>query len=136
MNLREYQFSILSFVPSILRDERANLGVVVFDDATATMSCAFLPDCAPKIAALAPGFNITGMVGAVDGYRRRFEEGHPPISAEGNVRLSAQFGVLAGAMRNQLQLSEPKSWPSSSLDAAGRELYDLHVRPVGSPADA
>jgi len=48
-----------------------------------------------------------------------------------SARLSEQFRRLAGAMRNQLRMSEPKSWPAGSLDSAVRELYELHVRPVG-----
>jgi hypothetical protein len=130
MTLHEYRYSVLRFVPSIVRDEAVNVGVIVIDDANEATASAFLPDSAPKITALAPGYNVDGIIGAIDTIRRRLDGQHEPAPADAWIRSSEQLRVLAGAMKNQLQLSEPRPWHAASLTDAAQQLYDLHVRPI------
>ena len=128
----DYHYSLLCFVPRIGRGEMVNVGVIVVDDATGAAVGAFLPDPSPKIDALAPGFNVAGIVADIDVLRHRLKTQRQP-PADVWIRSSEQLRVLAGAMRNQLQLSEPRPYPAASLAAAARELYEDFVRPIGAP---
>ena len=135
MTLSFYSFSLLRFVPDIARGEAANLGVIVVDDATGEIASAFLPDFGSKVSALAPGFSVAGISASVERFRRQLGRRHDG-SDDGQIRSSAQLSVLSGAMRNQLQLSEPKLFRAVSLPEAARQLYDELVRPVGAPSRA
>lgn len=134
MTLSFYSYSLLRFVPDIARGEAANLGVIVVDDAAGETASAFLADFGPKVTALAPGFSVAGISASVDQFRRQL--GGPRRSASDDVRIrsSAQLAVLAGAMRNQLQMSEPKPCRAASLSEAAQQLYEELVRPIGAPA--
>ena len=132
MTFSFYSYSLLRFVPDIARGEAANLGVIVVDDATGESASAFLPDFGPKIAALAPGFNVAGSTVFVDQLRRQLGGRSRDGSDDAHIRTSAQLAVLAGAMRSQLQLSEPKLCRATSLPEAAQRLYEELVRPIGA----
>ena len=132
MTLREYRYSLLRFVPGIARGEAANVGVIVVDDTAGETASAFLPDSTAKIAALAPGFNVAGITDAIEAIRRRVDPECRSTSETAWVRSSEQLRVLAGTMKNQLQLSEPKACRAVSLEEAARELYEQLVRPIGA----
>jgi hypothetical protein len=130
--LSDYHYSLLRFVPRIGRGETVNVGVIVVDDTTGASAGVFLPDPSPKICALAPGFNVAGIVADIDSIRRRVEE-QRQSKPDAWIRSSEQLRVLAGAMRNQLQLSEPRPYSAASLAVAAEELYEDFVKPIGAP---
>jgi hypothetical protein len=139
MALRTFHYSIVSFVPDIGRGEAANVGVIVVDDTTRTGRGKFLSDISTKVVALAPGFNVAGIANALDRLQAQIATPDQPDAAsviEPYIQTSAHLRTLAGAMKNQIQMSEPRVMRAHSLDAAADELYRLMVRPVGkTPAD-
>jgi hypothetical protein len=133
--LSDYHYSMLHFVPRIGRGETVNVGVIVVDDATGRTAGAFLPDPSPKIVALAPGYNVANIAADIETIRHRVDRERQP-GGHAWIRSSEQLRTLAGAMRNQLQLSEPRPCHAASLESAARELYDDFVRPIGASRSA
>ena len=126
MKLATYSYSLFRFVPDIARGEAANLGVIVVDDEARAVGSAFLPDSRGKVSALAPSSKPDVIADAIDEFRRCVTDVHQGGSAcseDVRIRSSEQLRVLASAMRNQLQLSEPRLCRAASLDDAVRQLY-------------
>jgi hypothetical protein len=128
---------IVRFVPSIARGEAANLGVIVVDDAVGATESAFVGSTRERASALARGFNVEMIARSVDRLQRHAASargagvGQPH---DGCIRTSAQLRTLAGAMKNQIQLSEPRPYRARPLKAAADELYRHLVHPIGAPA--
>jgi hypothetical protein len=134
--LSTYQYSVIRFVPSIARDEAANVGVIVVDDESGTASGAFLRSIRSKVSALAPGFNVDLIADSVERLQRRAAavyQGSLHYPEDARIKNSAQLRTLAGAMKNQIQLSEPRPYRAASLDAAAEQLYRDLVQPVSAP---
>lgn len=132
MTYNTYHYSVYRFVPDIVRDEAMNLGVVVIDDDAAVARSAFLPDVRRKIAALAPDLNARITAKVVERFQRLVSgdfQASMEYPEDGRITSSERLRVLAAAMRNQFQLTEPRPYRARSLSDAVRQLYENFVKP-------
>lgn len=126
-------YSVVRFVPDVARDEAVNLGVIVVDDACRHALAAFYPDVARRVRVFDPQVNVAVVASVLT----RLESRARDASADGSphfesamIHTTEQLRVASASMRNQIQLSEPRSYNADSLEAAVAELYDLLVVPL------
>jgi len=117
-NLSVCEFSILRYVPDIVRGEFLNIGVFLYASATGRLEARFL-DNFRRVKRLHPWADIGLLASLEDQFDRDRVE---------NAQELKLYLELLQSMSNTLQLSEMKGVLTADFDAELDRLYETYVR--------
>jgi hypothetical protein len=124
-----YQYVVLRCVPRVDREEFVNVGVVLYSQRAAFLRCHAVVDVA-RIHALAPGFDVSAVDGALEAIVAVCE-GRTSAGAPGQASITDRFGFLA-APRSTVVQPGPVHGGLTSDPAS--ELTALVARLVMTPS--
>lgn len=139
INTTTYFFSVVTFIPHPIRDERINLGIVVVSEDSTEYGCRFSTQVREKLRVLAPDVHFSAVTRWVDDFTKRFVRWSPdvvPIDALEPSRATLEY--LASLQGGQVRLSPPRAVTSSAgTTSLVRSLFNDyvgHLQGVRAPA--
>ena len=116
---------IVRVVPRVDRDERLNVGVILFCPAAAFLGCRIALD-ADRLRALAPGADVAAIARQLEAVRAvaAGEAGAGPIAA---LSPSERFHWLSAPRSTMLQPSDPHAGLCDDPSAALEHLFQTAV---------
>lgn len=133
MELKRFAYSLVRYVPDVVRGEIVNLGVVVISEEDGQAGSRFLPRVRQRIGLLDPNADAEFVQELVDGIARRFTGTYQPTLGETQsepITTAAALSQLGSVLRNQIQLGPPARYRGASLDQALDHLFGTLVAPV------
>jgi hypothetical protein len=142
---RTFIYRVLRYVPSPLRDEWVNIGVLVYDPVTGERRLRMIKEHAEfgRIRRVRPPADAAVLLGMRDHLESRLSAASPPNGNGGPVRSTLRNGqgnpIAAGTewlqilekwdatLSNALQLAEPRATTADDIDAEVDRLYDEFV---------
>lgn len=124
-----YQYVVLRCVPRVDREEFVNIAVVVYSQLAEYLRCRSDVD-EHRLMALAPGFDVAAVHGALDAVAAVCE-GRESAGAPGRTGLKDRFGFLTAPRSTVVQPGPVHGGLTEDADA---ELTALVARLVTTPA--
>ncbi|MES1206474.1 MAG: DUF3037 domain-containing protein [Pseudomonadota bacterium] len=120
-----FDYVMLQVVPRVDRDERLNVGVILFCPAAAFLGCRIAPDNR-RLAALAPDLDLAGVASQLDAVRAvcASEPGAGPIA---RLSPSERFHWLSAARSTVVQPSAAHAGLCDDPAAALDRLFESAV---------
>jgi hypothetical protein len=120
-----YQFSIVRYVPSIVRDEAVNVGVLVRARDGSEFDFKFLPRTA-TVRKLWPDAD-TQVVTQFERQLRKAAKGEIVLQRIGNPSSDGFFSRAREEFTGNLQLTEPRSYLADSLIEVVQHTYKIYI---------
>lgn len=129
--LQLYHYSVVNFTPDRLRDESVNLGIIVIDD-SGEVRTEFLRRFATRLRNLDPYVDIPTIRDYLDSLS---EDLSPQVSMDSQFEKTTvrRLSHLAGSLRNQIRISEPKAYRATTMYEATSRLFAELVSPQHKP---
>ncbi len=124
--MNDYIFSTVAFVPSSVRDDRLNVGVIVLDPAEARWEMMVLRGLRSKLRVLGGGVEPWAVEDALKGVRGELEGASPNLLSSWSPPLSLLHRLNATWV-NQIQISAPRRFRADSFSSAVSQLTALHL---------
>src|SRR5437660_1452848 len=134
MELKTFVYSLVRFVPDVVRGERINLGVLVVSDEDRDSAARFLSSFGQRVTILDPGCDPGGLGRVLETLRARFcSVQRSSLYDLADERIVSKTGLqnLTDILTNELQLSKPRMYRSATLESAVDELFSDLVMPPG-----
>ncbi len=96
-----YQYVVLRCVPRVDREEFVNVGVVLYSQQADFLGSLTAVDDA-RLAAIAPGFDVSAVHGALEAIQA-ICEGSDSAGAAGQAALTSRFGFLSAPRSTVVQ---------------------------------
>ncbi len=131
MGMKLLCYSTIRYVADVVQESSVNIGVIVISDTEHDGVCLILPEFSRSIRFIDPLANVETIRHLLTSLRRRIGANYQTnMFAWEDERIisSEQLKALAGALRNQLQLTAPVPYRAVSLRSASSELYRSMVR--------
>src|SRR5579885_1883948 len=110
VELKRFSYSLVRYVPDVVRGEIVNLGVVVISEEDGQAGSRFIPRDRQRIGLLDPNADAEFVQELVDGIARRFTGTYQPTLGETQsepITTAAALSQLGSVLRNQIQLGPP-----------------------------
>lgn len=137
--LKMFAYSLVRFVPDVVRGEAVNLGVVAVCEEARSAGSRFLSRYTQRVHLLDPGCDVAALQPVLDSLGERFTTDYQPALYEtesGAITTRAGLAGLASVLANQVQLSQPKLYRGASLDSVLDQLYRDLVAPPATKEPA
>lgn len=114
---RHYQFAIIRYVPSLIREEFVNIGVVVSDITDMHPPRVWFTRDWTRLQSLDPIVDIEMLRGLEEGLMHQFRESTHTVS----------FMETLQGWSNNLQLSQLRARGAESMESLAKELMTMYV---------
>ena len=137
--LRDFAYHVIRYVPNLVRDEWANIGVLLFDPTTGQLRLRLIEDEHEfsRIRRLHPQADEPLLRAMRDNLEDRFETFARNSRIEAGRPVAESTGLflekMEGTLSNAVQLSPQKGVRGTDLHAEADRLYDDHVAPARPP---
>jgi hypothetical protein len=131
--LKSFVYSLVRYVPDVVRGEAINLGVVVVSEVEHRAASRFSPQFKQRLGLLDPNVDVGFVQRVLTSISALFQsEYQVPLGATDVEAVTTESGLahLVSVMVNQIQLSPPTRYRGTSLESVVEHLYGALVAPM------
>lgn len=122
MNMQAFQYSIVRYVPNVVRDEPVNIGVIVRDQMLSDATAKFLAAATLRRKA---GAKAVALTLALEQTLRASD--FAPIGSAAILRAPGFFDEARSEFHGNLRLSEPRGVMAGDIEQATERVFASHV---------
>lgn len=129
--MQHYYYSVIRYVADVVQGDSVNVGIIVVSDTDRDGICRISSCFQNAIRSIDPLANVELIGRLLTNLSRRTGATHQSSMfnwEDDRITSSGHLGTLAGALRNQIQLTAPVLYLATSLRTATCLLYENLVR--------